>query len=320
MIDRLFALRLALLALYFILPSMAWSQAGDEATNDGIQTVTPYAATSPLEYWTAERMRNATPKEAPEPTPEEQRWIEKNIAGPSQTERRQPNDNATLPRLDLTEFGAPNEADVSANPYRHAGKLHFTMAGKDHGCTAQFVGDLTVLLTAAHCIRDAKTGEWATNVVFHRGYNNGPAQQRVETACLSTKHGWVTAGANRYKWDYAFIKTSSPSNSGHFGVRLFAPEAEWQAIGYPSNFGSGRIMMRVQGMRGSMNAGVVQMLGNPMRHGNSGGAWHISGYVVGNNSKHTHDDTTTEWSPYYDAHVLGLWRFALNGCAEPSNN
>ncbi len=259
-------------------------------------------------------MLNATPKEAPEASPDEQREIENNAAKPSQ-----PNDILTLPRLDLTEFGAPHEADVSADPYRHAGKLHFTMGGKDHSCTAQFAGDLSVLLTAAHCVRDAQTGEWATNVVFHRGFYRGDAKQIVESVCLSTKHGWVTEGKGRYKWDYAFIKTSTPSKSGHFGLQLFAPNVEWQAIGYPSNFGQGRIMMRVHGAKGSFNADIVQMLGNPMRHGNSGGAWYANGYIVGNNSRHMRDDTKNEWSPYYDTNVLGLWRFALNGCTEPSN-
>lgn len=298
----------AAIAIAFAAPT--WAQSADEAKNDGMQVVTPHAATAPSEYWSGERMRNAAPKEAPEPSPDEHREIENNLTKPSRS-----NDKAALPRLDLNEFGAPHEADVSANPYRHAGKLHFTMGGKDHSCSAQFVGDLNVLLTAAHCVRDAKTGEWATNVVFHRGFYNGSSAQVVDAVCLSTKHGWVTAGARRYKWDYAFIKTSRPSRSGYFGLQLFAPDVDWHALGYPSNFGSGRMMMRVEGTRGLITDDTVQMLGNPMRKGNSGGAWYTNGYVVGNNSWHNDHDTTTEWSPYYDENVLGLWRFALNGCA-----
>src|SRR5262245_31358664 len=81
-------------------------------------------------------------------------------------------------------------------------------------------------------------------------------------------------------------------------------------VGVPSgdanaDFGSGRTMMRVEGKRGLMTDDTIQMLGNPMRKGNSGGAWYANGNFVGNNSRHNHHDTTTEWSPYYDENVLG---------------
>jgi hypothetical protein len=51
-----------------------------------------------------------------------------------------------------------------------------------------------------------------------------------------------------------------------------------------------------------------------MRRGNSGGAWHVNGYAIGNESFDVEGENNTMWSPYYDDNVLTLWQFALRGC------
>jgi hypothetical protein len=38
----------------------------------------------------------------------------------------------------------------------------------------------------------------------------------------------------------------------------------------------GQIMQKVSGTKGVVGGGIAEMIGNPMRHGNSGGAWHVS--------------------------------------------
>jgi V8-like Glu-specific endopeptidase len=262
------------------------------------------------QYWTKERLRKAKPLPAP-PISEEEH--EKHLKSKPKSTTPQA-DLEELPRWDARAFGTPTSADVTTFPYLHAGKLYFKLNG-DHYCSAQFVGDSTVLLTAAHCVRDPKTGAWATNVSFFRAFNNGRYQQQVGATCLSTKHGWVTGSSSgNYKWDYAFIKTNAPSRSGYLGLRPLARDTSWQAIGYPSNFGAGKIMKKVNGAKGMVTTDVVQMNGNPMRHGNSGGAWQVNGVVLGHNSYHVGSDTRSEWSPYYDAGVLDLWRHVRNGC------
>ena len=298
------------LAVTILSGSQSWSQTPAERKNEGSNT-TPKATEQPLsEYWTEERLRNAKPKETPSISPQEHEAIQKKKG----REKRNLQEDRELPQRDLKAFGTPSDADVSIAPYIHAGKMYFTLAGSNYSCSAQFLGDLTVVHTAAHCVRDASTGAWATNVVFFRGFKDGTNLQVVGTVCLSTKAGWVTGGAGRYKWDYAFIKTAAPSSSGYFGLKTLIPYGAWEAIGYPSNFASARIMQKFDGTKGTVTADVVQMNGNPMRSGNSGGAWDVGGYVVGNNSYHVTGDTTSEWSPYYDSEVINLWRYALNGC------
>jgi hypothetical protein len=256
------------------------------------------------DYWTSERLRSAKPVRLPTLSETDLRMLKEGIQKKSQDE--------DIPPRDFRVYGSPSNADVSVFPYNNGGKLYRTLDGEDGYCSAQFV-DPTVLLTAAHCIRNENTGAWATRVLFLRGYNDGVAQQSVVSVCLATKLGWVTGGASRWRWDYAFIK-SSESTSGHFGLRIGMPHSTWEATGYPLNYGAGQRMQKVTGIKAGVYEGLVLMNGNPLRNGGSGGAWHVDGYVVGNNSCCTDSEPAILWSPLYDGYVLDLLRHAQNRC------
>lgn len=293
------------------LSTSGWAQtdtSGEKMNESSPPVAEPKEGAS--EYWTEERLRSAKPLEPPSVSQEE---LQKLLSEENQ-KKSERNDLIEIPGADLSTLGVPSDADIAQIPYKHSGKLFFTKGSSNYSCTAQFVGDTTVLLTAAHCVRDENSGAWATNVIFLRGFNSGSAQQRVGTLCLSTKQGWVTGGSGRYKWDYAFIKTQGASASGYFALTTGLPTSTWEAIGYPSNFASGQKLQKVVGNKGAVGGGVVQMVGNPMRSGNSGGAWHTGGAATGNNSYHVNGNTTDEWSPYYDANTANLWQYAKNGC------
>jgi hypothetical protein len=130
---------------------------------------------------------------------------------------------------------------------------------------------------------------------------------------------WVSGGsALRYRWDYAFLKAmrtrpETPKDS-YFGLKIDLPFTTWEAIGYPENYGNNQVMCKVSGKRGpDTTTAEVQMLGNPMRSGNSGGAWHVGGWAIGLNSIHARD-ATDEWSPYFDKSVTELWNKVHDGC------
>jgi hypothetical protein len=263
------------------------------------------------EYWTDERLRSASPLPAPEISESE---LQELLKTQIPSEQPGPTESPALPSLDFGTLGVPSEADVTVHPYKHAGILYFTLNGANRLCTAQFVGGLNVLLTAAHCVRDASSGQWATNVLFRRAYKSGAYQQQVTTYCLSTYSGWVNGGAGRWRWDYSFARTNQASTSGHFGLRVGLPYTTWDAIGYPSNYGSNSILQKVNGNKGVVSGGVVQMVGNPMRSGNSGGAWQVTGTAIGDNSFHISGNTTDEWGPLFDNYTTPLWAYANNSC------
>jgi hypothetical protein len=300
---RISILSTAVAALFV---ATATAQSRRPAVNSGKALEDPAAATS---YWTEERLRSAVPLETPSISQSELQELltrEKPPLAPAPP--------TELPGRDLKLLGIPSGADVAEAPYKHAGRLYFTLNGGNYTCTAQFVGDSTVVMTAAHCVQDKDSGSWATNVLFHRAYKNNASEQQTAAVCLGTKAGWVTGGAGRYKWDYSFIKTKDSSKSGWLGLKVGLPYASWEAVGYPSNYGGGQVMQKVGGTKGVVGGGVAQMVGNPMRSGDSGGAWHVSGTSISLNSYHVEGNTADEWGPLFDSETLDLWKYALNGC------
>jgi len=305
MFDRWMQISILSVTAAVLVMTTATAQSRRPAVNTGKVLENPDGMTN---YWTDDRLNKADPEEAPSISQSELQELLMRDKAPLA-----PAPPIELPSRDVEVLGKLSEADVTQSPYKHAGRLYFTREGKDRSCSAQFVGDGTVVMTAAHCMQDRNTGAWATNVMFHRAYKSGGApQQKVAAVCLSAKSGWGNGGPDRHRWDYSFLKMVQPSTSGWFGLKVGLPYASWEAIGYPKD--SAGIMQKVSGSKGAGGAGVVQMVGNPMRKGNSGGAWHVSGTAIGLNSFHVDGNTTDEWSPLFDSDTIDLWKHALNGC------
>lgn len=252
-------------------------------------------------YWTEEKMKKAMPFPSPQ------------ISGTAAKKLDQEN-SVPLTAQEAKVFGRPSRANVNKYPYKTGGKLFFTLKGRDYSCSAQFVGSSRVLMTAAHCVR-ATNGRWATNVIFKRAYANGGGQ-KFRAQCLATFNNWVTGGDSDWRWDYAFIKTHKASTTGWLGLTTQIPYKQFQAIGYPRNYGATKYMYKVAGKRGKITDGVVQMRGNPMREGSSGGAWLKGSYAIGLNSFYIRGNRTNMWGPYFDNNTLDLYHFAKNGCGQ----
>ena len=263
------------------------------------------------DYWTPERLNKAIPHPLPEVTEEEKENLKKKMHSPLVTiECVEP----YMPGTDLSD-GTPTKADVGKRPFWNGGKLYYTKPdGKDYVASAQFCGKDNILLTAAHCIRDHKTGKWSTNVRFYRAYNDGGGQS-VNVTRLTTKKAWVTGGEYDFRFDYSFLVTAAKSEKGWLGWKTGIPYSSWTAIGYPFNYDDGKYMQKVAGNKGKISGGEVEMLGNPMESGCSGGAWigdltasgGVGNYVIGLNSNHsTHQN---EWSPFFDTGFSSLYRY-----------
>lgn len=249
-------------------------------------------------FWTEEAMAAAVPIEEPEISEVE---LNRLLSAPSAA------------RASDTPIAqaAPVRADVTAVPYKFAGRLFLTRGGAKRSCSAQFAGNSNVLLTAAHCVRDSN-GTWASDLIFVQAYADGKGT-RYSVSCMKTARNWVSTDPARHQWDYAFLRTEK-SATGSIPISFQLSATTWQAIGYPSNYEMAKFMQRVVGAKGQVGNGVIEMKGNPMRKGNSGGAWIAGSNIVGLNSFHKTGNTTDEWSPNFNHATRTLYDAAVGGC------
>jgi V8-like Glu-specific endopeptidase len=216
-----------------------------------------------------------------------------------------------LPEGEPTPTGTPYKPNLNNLPYKLGGKLIMTFAGGRSSCTATFVGATDVLLTAAHCIYNRTNSEWVRDVAFFRAYDNGGGQL-FDWSCVGKFQGWESN--NPYPWDYAFIKLRS-RGPGALGIKGGIPYTTFESIGYPVNYGNNQYMYAAVGNRGSISNKVVQMLGNPMTFGASGGSWIGEGrYAIGTNSHIYTNAPGNMYGPLFDANVIKLFNYVNNGC------
>ncbi len=214
--------------------------------------------------------------------------------------------------------GVPEKVDdpSAAAPYWSAGRLTFRdNNGIPSACTAQFVEDASVILTAAHCVMDEETGKWFSDFAFERAYNDGAKAQTVGWRCVSLFDAFHDPAPN-YAYDYAFILADGEDEEKPLEMTTGSPaDKALTAIGYPANFGNGRFLYKVDGEWSEVVDGIVTMKGNPMRSGNSGGAWFTDFKVGGGagenrvislNSHHLEGNDEDENGPLFTADTSRL--------------
>lgn len=217
-------------------------------------------------------------------------------------------------------WGVPAPADVAVWPYSAGGRLFFTSPQGDSWCSAELTGSNRVLLTAAHCVRDWKTGDWNSHFLFVRAYDHAagrPHGQPVRLKSVCTWRGYLGEWTSNLALDYSFFTTETAVRGDWVSLGTSALYDSWTAIGYPGNYGDGQVMYSVAGIKGKAGKaeeGTVEMLGNPMESGASGGAWiHVRrtpfqgrGFVVGLNAAYGENETML--SPLFDAKTEELLR------------
>ncbi|PHR10980.1 MAG: hypothetical protein COA41_20480 [Sphingopyxis sp.] len=181
----------------------------------------------------------------------------------------------------------PVEVDTIEWPYNTVGKVFSVRAdGSMTVCTGQVMAPTkTVVMTAAHCLVDAKL-IWGKKRTFILGAG-GPNPQVFETDCAirftDFRYGqsWRTVAA-----DIAFLRLKRPAPKA-LGVTT-PPERVLESLGYPAGYKGGAVPVKVQGMRGpiSRKRRVVALATHPkMDRGASGGAWLFGPNIVGMNSQ-----------------------------------
>lgn len=227
-------------------------------------------------------------------------------------------------------FVLQSSGDPGSVPLKFGGRLFFTKwNGKDATCSGQFIAP-RIVLTAAHCVRDADSGQWNKNVVFALQYHEGKAAHRYRSRCIFTKSRWVKkhpSDKKERRWDYAMIVVGEDSLSGYFGWSYGYRGKYNQAvkIGYPGEIERGRIVQIERGPLNMYAPGLVAIRHNNPKSGkgSSGGAFvaNFSGYqgpgsnvVLSVTSASPANDPNVDIGPYFDEHFKSMFDTAMRGC------
>ena len=268
--------------------------AGPASASTGTGTVHRFAPgpSSGAGFWTAERISRA---------PERSLTIDR---GPVAAPRGLPDPGPPTrvggqrPLRSLaTSSAAFAVADAAAYPYRTHGKLFGRIGGGLYSCSATSIStrSRSVVLTAAHCLRDPGAyGQWARNVIFVPAYGDGARP----FGTFQAKWGQVLRGYTAYnpKFDVGVFVTAA-SGAGRLGNVVgsrgwatgLSRDQAWQIFGYPANISNAGRMQEcdsgwlgndlfTEGWPGPWTLRVDCNMG----HGASGGGWVTAdGYLNG---------------------------------------
>ncbi len=209
----------------------------------------------------------------------------------------------------------PVQADLTKRPFEAGGKLFFTLNNQDFVGSASVVGQNNIILTAAHCVQDSKTGNVAENFLFSRCYEGEISAEDIPFKKIILKEKWFTEKSR--KWDYALAilaKDSTVSKPLTY-AKTDITNQKITAFGYPGNFFEGAQMVFINGTATKKGNGLWGISGNKMLTGCSGGPWVLEDNetVVGlNGSSNSLKTPNTLLSPMFDDDFDKLFQYTAN--------
>ncbi|GDY30573.1 trypsin-like serine peptidase [Gandjariella thermophila] len=172
------------------------------AANTGVRSVSRAEREDTANYWTPQRMAQASPRSATGTLP-------------------QPGPDAWPPTATPLPEGTDPPAGQQFSGIPAVGALFSTDSGLNgHYCTASVVHSPTrdLVITAAHCIHDGEDGDYQSNVAFVPGYHDGQSPYGV----------WVPT---KMVVDPRWIASSDPSlDVGFLVVRKAGSDAHVEDV------------------------------------------------------------------------------------------
>lgn len=208
----------------------------------------------------------------------------------------------------------PVQADLTQRPFNAGGKIFFTLDNKDFVGSAAIIGQSNMLLTAAHCIQDNKTGNLAENFLFSRCYEGEISAEDIAFKKVVLKENWFNEKSR--KWDYAIAILAA--NSTVEPLKYSTEDITGKTItayGYPGNIFEGAQMVFIKGTAVKGNNSLWRIGGNKMLSGCSGGPWVLDDNetIVGLNGSSTSLKTPNVLlSPVFDSEFDNLYQYALS--------
>jgi hypothetical protein len=250
------------------------------------------SASTTLRYWSAERVRNAPDRSV--------RAGHRRTATPISRSKVRPGPPTRVRGRPPSRFLASASAafpvpDPAAAPFRSAGKLLGRIDGDPYSCSATSIStpSRSVVLTAAHCLRDpGSVGQWARRVVFIPAFEAGSRPYGTFRATWGRVLSGFTAFNPKFDVGAFVVAADSRGKLGAVaGSRGWATglsrDQSWSVFGYPANIANANRMQECDSgwygndlkTRGWPGPWPLRINCN-MGHGASGGGWVTAGGLL----------------------------------------
>jgi V8-like Glu-specific endopeptidase len=196
------------------------------------------------------------------------------------------------------------------------GRLYARRGTEWRHSTAQFVGRLNVILTAAHCVFNRDLG-FFDDYLFYADYHDGHFKSKHRWQCTAIYNGWTQED---YYYDFAFVRLLTPSpGTAVLGLKANSGRSPMTSVGYAENHHHGKRAVYVNGPvapAGAQGTGILCMRQNDFLGGSSGGAWVYDQYAESVNSFGiTGDDNDLlMFGPQFGPPTLTLYQYVSGGC------
>ena len=280
------------------------------APEDSVDSwVVPQTQAAGSDYWTSERMLEATPADV---------LFDATAAKKSATSAVDRGEPITV-AAQKASSGASTKATPEA-PIAHIGKVFFTSAGGNYVCSGNAVasGNRSVVSTAGHCLNEGP-GAFVTNFVFVPAYENGNAPYGQFPAIeLHAPTQWTQGGDISYDTGFAVVGTVGGSSLidtvGGSGLSFNdSTGLTYDAYGYPaaSPF-TGETLQSCYGSATPDPYGQSDSQGIPcdMTGGSSGGPWFLGGSSGAQNSVNSfgyNAVANTMFGPYWGSVIAATY-------------
>jgi hypothetical protein len=244
--------------------------------------------------------------------------------------------------------------DGKGKVYSVVGRVLFTMDGSNWVCSGAAAndgrGDMSVVLTAAHCAYDNENKAPATNWMFFPEFDTIPdydcydavygcwtAERLVVHGGYANQNGF-TSTATQHDWAFAVMRPGGKQDEqreldslGSYPISFtsYSSGTTQSAFGYPAggSYSPGHELAYCHGSAGfdRWNANTTYRLSCNMTGGSSGGPWFVGFDATGNTgtlsslNSYGYSGVQAMHGPKFNAKTQATWNAAVSGTVDIVN-